>query len=126
MQIGELATHIGVSTRSLRYYEQRGLLSPPRNGNGYRVYDRVSVTRAGNIKALFDVGLTYEDVRHYIENGCLDRPLTESPPCHAELDTVRERLEGLDERITLLQRLRDRLASHGTAIERRIAAEGSA
>jgi len=112
VQIGELAKHIGVSTRSLRYYEQQGLLSPSRDENGYRIYDQLSIVRANNIKQLFEVGLTSADVIHYIENGCLDQPLTESPRCPAELDTVQERLSGLDERIARLQSLRERLVSH--------------
>lgn len=123
VQIGELATHIGVSTRSLRYYEQQGLLSPSRGENGYRLYDQLSIVRANNIKQLFEVGLTSADVIHYIENGCLDRPLAESPPCPAELDTVQDRLSGLDERIARLQSLRERLASHRTELANAIEAE---
>ncbi|GHD15683.1 hypothetical protein GCM10007147_03330 [Nocardiopsis kunsanensis] len=111
-RIGDLAKHIGVSARSLHHYEQKGLLSPSRDENGYRVYDQLSAVRADNIKQLFEVGLTSADVIHYIENGCLDRPLAESPHCPAELDTVRERLSGLDERLARLQSLRERLASH--------------
>lgn len=120
IQIGELAKRIGVSTRSLRYYEQQGLLVPSREENGYRIYDQLSIIRADNIKQLFEVGLTSADVIHYIENGCLDQPLTNAPRCPAELDTVRERLAGLDERIARLQSLRGRLASHRTELARAI------
>ena len=38
MKIGELAEKSGVSVRSLRYYEQQGLLQPGRLMNGYRMY----------------------------------------------------------------------------------------
>ncbi|MDA2805066.1 MerR family transcriptional regulator [Nocardiopsis suaedae] len=123
MHIGELASHIGVSTRSLRYYEQQGLLAPARNGSGYRVYDRLAVARAGNIKSLLEVGLTTEDILHYAANGCSDRPLSETPRCPAELDTVQDRLKSLDDRITRLQRLRNRLASHESALVEEIGAE---
>lgn len=124
MRIGELAKHIGVSSRSLRYYEQQGLLTPSRETNGYRLYDPISIVRADNIRQLFEVGLTSRDVLHYIENGCLDRPLIESPHCAAEMDTVRERLSGLDERISRLQSLRERLAAHQTARAHSIEAQG--
>ena len=123
VQIGELAKRIGVSARSLRYYEQQGLLSPSRGDNGYRIYDELSIVRAKNIKQLFEAGLTSADVIQYIENGCLDRPLAESPPCSAELDTVQERLSGLDERIARLQSLRERLVSHHTELAHAIEAE---
>lgn len=38
MKIGELSARTGVSIRSLRYYEQQGLLAPARHENGYREY----------------------------------------------------------------------------------------
>lgn len=46
MRIGELAERIGVSPRSLRYYEQQGLLSPSRAANGYREYDQLALIRS--------------------------------------------------------------------------------
>ncbi|MEU0988837.1 MerR family transcriptional regulator [Streptomyces sp. NPDC005953] len=117
MRIGELAEQIGASTRSLRYYEEQGLLAPSRDSNGYRVYDDVALVRAINIKELLAVGLTTEDVLHYLKRGCLDRPLEESRRCNGELDTVRKRLESLDSRISRLQELRDRLAQHSADLE---------
>ncbi|MFJ6456207.1 MerR family DNA-binding transcriptional regulator [Paenarthrobacter sp. NPDC091669] len=38
MRIGELATKTSVSVRSLRYYEQQGLLKPQRTASGHRDY----------------------------------------------------------------------------------------
>lgn len=112
MRIGELAEYTGASARSLRYYEQQGLLTPSRDTNGYRLYEPLSIVRAVNIRELLSAGLTSTDVLQYIEHGCLDRPLAESPRCTGELDTARKRLSGLDERIARLQSLRDRLATH--------------
>lgn len=121
MRIGELAERVGVTTRALRYYEQQFLLSPPRDENGYRIYDELEAVRARNIKDLLDTGLTTDDVFHYRENGCLDRPLDTLPRCTAELDTVRHRLAGMDERITRLQQLRSRLARHNADVEASVA-----
>ncbi len=39
MQIGELAQRTGASGRSIRYYEQQGLLETQRTGRGWRTYD---------------------------------------------------------------------------------------
>lgn len=88
MQIGELARRAGVSTRALRYYEQVGLLAPARAANGYREYDELDLIHARNIRDLLAIGLTTEDIRGYLEKGCLDRPLEETPRCAAELTTV--------------------------------------
>ena len=43
MIIGELSARSGVSPRSLRYYEQQGLLASTRGDNGYRHYDDEAV-----------------------------------------------------------------------------------
>ncbi|MER7003810.1 MerR family transcriptional regulator [Dactylosporangium sp. NPDC000555] len=118
MRIGELARRTSVSARSLRYYEQQGLLSPARAENGYREYDELAVIHAVNIKDLMDLALTVDDIREFKERGCLDRPLSRQPSCASALSTVHARLEILDERIERLSRLRERLAAHGEKIER--------
>jgi MerR family regulatory protein len=43
MLIGELAERAGTSTRTLRYYEQHGLVRARRSANGYRVYDEAEL-----------------------------------------------------------------------------------
>lgn len=112
MRIGELADRTGVSPRSLRYYEQQGLLAPHRAGNGYRAYDELDAVRVANIKELLDAGLTLDDVRPALEKGCLEAPLRHAAFCAEQLDRAHDRLATLDERITALQELRARLATH--------------
>ncbi|SEE78795.1 DNA-binding transcriptional regulator, MerR family [Ruania alba] len=117
MLIGELAEYVGTSPRSLRHYEQQGLLSPERGANGYRVYDETDVIRAVNVKELFDAGLTSADVRQYLVAGCLDQPLMAAPRCSAELETVRQRLASVDELIGRLERTRERLVERSRGLE---------
>lgn len=57
MRIGELSRHTGVSQRSLRYYEEQGLLTPTRLPNGYRDYDEHTVTTVRRIQVLLSAGL---------------------------------------------------------------------
>ncbi len=110
MRIGELARRTGISPRSLRYYEEQGLLAPSRSANGYREYDDLAVTRAVNIRNLLDVGLTTEDIRDSVSAGCLDRLLDQLPYCDGGLQVAADRLAALDRRIEVLRELRDRLA----------------
>ncbi len=117
MRIGELAERVGVSPRSLRYYEEQGLLSPARNANGHREYDEVTLDRARNIKDLLAAGLTTEDVLLYLSAGCLEHRLTDSPRCSAELDAAHRRLAGLEDRIARLLQIRDRLVQHSTELQ---------
>lgn len=43
--IGQLARELGISTRSIRFYEEKGLLSPARTNGGHRIYDKRDRTR---------------------------------------------------------------------------------
>jgi len=57
MKIGELARRTGVSERSLRYYEQQGLLVAARSPGGHRDYPEAAVARVIHIQELFAAGL---------------------------------------------------------------------
>ncbi|WP_433338613.1 MerR family transcriptional regulator [Spirillospora sp. CA-294931] len=57
MRIGELARRTGVSERSLRYYEQQGLLTADRTPGGHRDYPERAVDRVIRIQELFAAGL---------------------------------------------------------------------
>lgn len=57
MRIGELARRTGVSERSLRYYEQQGLLTAGRTPGGHRDYPEQAVDRVIRIQELLAAGL---------------------------------------------------------------------
>ncbi|CAL9666564.1 hypothetical protein SUDANB176_07251 [Streptomyces sp. enrichment culture] len=57
MRIGELARRSGVSERSLRYYEQQGLLRSERTPGGHRDYGEWAVDRVIRVQALYAAGL---------------------------------------------------------------------
>jgi DNA-binding transcriptional MerR regulator len=63
MRIGELSRRSGVSARSLRYYEQHGLIQAARESNGYREYDESAVARADTIHMLFGMDFPREVVQ---------------------------------------------------------------
>jgi DNA-binding transcriptional MerR regulator len=63
LTIGEAAAQAGVSTRTLRYYEQRGLMRPgPRSVGGARRYRAADVSRVARIRQLQE--LLGEDLDH--------------------------------------------------------------
>ena len=109
MRIGELAAATGTTARALRHYEQAGLISSGRAGNGYRVYAAGAAVRVRNIRALLAAGLTLEDVQVFLP--CLDGDLTSGPPSGRALAVARDRLAVLDRRIAEQTALRDRLAA---------------
>ena len=57
MRIGDVATSAGVSVRSLRYYEEQGLISADRSSSGQRVYSQPVIGRVRLIQQFFAAGL---------------------------------------------------------------------
>ena len=70
MRIGELSARSGVPVRMLRYYEEKGLLSPGRGANGYREYDDRDVTRAGLVNSMIRSGLPTKLIVPLLQQRC--------------------------------------------------------
>lgn len=63
---GELARLTGVSPRTVRYYDIKGLLSPVEySHSGYRMYDNSSVERLQRIQMLKYLGFSLEQIEAY-------------------------------------------------------------
>lgn len=58
----EAARRLGISTKALRLYEQRGLLAPIRSTAGWRAYGTDEMTRAADIVALRALGFSLAEV----------------------------------------------------------------
>src|SRR5437764_7574369 len=69
LQIGEVAERTGVTQRTLRFYEEKGLLTPPsRLEGGFRLYSEDDVRRVEQIKRLQSLlGLTLADIKEMVE-----------------------------------------------------------
>ncbi len=111
MRIGELATQTGHPTRTIRFYETRGLLpEPTRTANGYRTYNEADRDRLEFIRNAQTAGLTLAEIAsiiHLRDEGTI--------PCsHVNelLDTkladVQQRLDQLTVLRTDLRELIDR------------------
>lgn len=112
MRIGELAARTGVSRRLLRYYEEQGLLTPSRAGNGYREYGEAHVDVVQQIAGLLDAGLPTRIIAQLLP--CLDQPQTIYVPDVTPdmIDTLRHEQDRLSERIDFLTRNRDAIADY--------------
>ncbi|MEU6378429.1 MerR family transcriptional regulator [Streptomyces sp. NPDC046909] len=104
MRIGELAARAGTTTRTLRYYESRGLLPARRGGNGYRTYDESDLKLLRQIRTLQDFGFDLEETRPFVE--CLRSGHPEGDSCPASIAVYRRKLAELDELIGDLQTVR--------------------
>lgn len=70
MRIGQLARQAGVALRTLRYYEELGLIQPVRRRpGGFRYYDETALQRLERIRQLKELlGFTLEEVRRILES----------------------------------------------------------
>jgi DNA-binding transcriptional MerR regulator len=107
MRIGELAARAGTTTRTLRYYESRGLLPARRSGNGYRTYDESDLKLLRQIRTLQDFGFDLEETRPFVD--CLRAGHPEGDTCPASLAVYRRKLDELDALIGELQAVRAKI-----------------
>ncbi|MET9428726.1 MULTISPECIES: MerR family transcriptional regulator [unclassified Streptomyces] len=112
MRIGELARRAGTTTRTLRYYESRGLLPARRAENGYRTYDETDLRLLQQIRTLQDFGFDLEETRPFVD--CLRAGHPAGDACPASLDVYRRKLAELDGLIGQLQSIRAEVAARLT------------
>ncbi|MGW5093742.1 MerR family transcriptional regulator [Streptomyces nodosus] len=105
MRIGELASRTGVSVRSLRYYEEQGLLTSTRSASGQRHYTEAEVERVAFIQRLYAAGLSSRTITELLP--CVDSPSKENSD--AALERMAQERDRLSEHITELVHTRDAL-----------------
>jgi DNA-binding transcriptional MerR regulator len=64
--ISELCAEFGITLRTIRFYEDKGLLSP-RRINGTRVYSRKDRARLALILRSKTIGASLDDIKHYLD-----------------------------------------------------------
>ena len=102
MRIGELADQVAVSAKTIRYYEEIGLLpAPARRANGYRSYDRSACERLRFVKAAQAVGFSLGEIREIL--ALRDRG---EEPCAHVRELIGRRARDISERIAVLERMR--------------------
>jgi DNA-binding transcriptional MerR regulator len=105
MRIGEVANRAGVSVRSLRYYEEQGLLTSTRSSSGQRLFGDGEVERVAFIRRLYAAGLSSRTIAEVLP--CVVSPSPENS--HAALERMREEREKISQHITDLMTTRDAL-----------------
>ncbi|MEV6343600.1 MerR family transcriptional regulator [Actinoplanes sp. NPDC051851] len=112
MRIGDLSAASGASARSLRYYEEQGLLASDRGPGGQRIYPPAAVERVGLIRSLLAAGLTSATIREVLP--CVADASLRTPwlagRLGAELDRVESQIEDLFRTRDILAGLVERYA----------------
>lgn len=117
--IAEVAEELGITHRTVRHYEQLGLVSPERDGTR-RVYHRRDRTRLGLVVRGRRLGFPLEEIAKIIDlydaprgrTSQLEYVLSQIDERRADLEQRRRDIEAaLSELDTFEQRCRDELAS---------------
>ncbi|MDW7757666.1 MAG: MerR family transcriptional regulator [Desulfuromonadales bacterium] len=117
VQIGELAIRLGITTRTIRYYEEIGLMGPSeRLGGGARPYSRNDILRLKFILKMKDLGLSLKEMQELSRNfdthnqdfSTITPQLLEMPDLH---------INKVDEKISRLASLRKDIVDYRARIQ---------
>jgi DNA-binding transcriptional MerR regulator len=120
VRIGELAARAGVSTRQVRFYEQKCLIASSRESNGYRSYDDTALGRVRQIRELLSAGLSTQMIGRLLP--CLESPRDPIVFEGVTLETARaleQERDRMTERIDVLMRNRDAVAAYLDELKKR-------
>ncbi|MDP4509378.1 MerR family transcriptional regulator [Nonomuraea turcica] len=67
VQIGEVAERLGLSLRTIRHYEEVGLVVPERTPGGFRLYSETDIGRLALVKRMKPLGFSLEEMRDLLE-----------------------------------------------------------
>jgi DNA-binding transcriptional MerR regulator len=106
VSIGQLAKAAGVSSRTIRYYEELGILPEPRRtSGGTRKYPREYSGYIETALALKDLGFRLEEVKP-LARLALGRAVSPGQRARAA-QLVEDRIQALDRQVAVLRKLRD-------------------
>ena len=105
LTIGDMAARSGVAPSALRYYEREGLIRSTRTGGNQRRYERHELRRVAFIRIAQQVGVSLEEIRAALAQLPENRTPTKADWARLSARWRRK----LEERITLMERLRDQL-----------------
>src|SRR5215471_13734251 len=119
-EIGEIAKEFGISTRTIRYYEERGLLGPVRRREGRRrVYGAAEIARLRFIQKLKLLGLSLEEIAELNDVHAHGSTRSMIGRLLPKLD---QQLAQIDERMRALGALREEIHSYRSRMEKRLEA----
>ncbi|MEU1279787.1 MerR family transcriptional regulator [Streptomyces sp. NPDC005805] len=117
MRIGELAERTGVSVRSLRYYEEQGLIHGTRTPGGQRRYHEQQAERVAFVRSLYAAGLSSRTIVELLP--CVDAPSEENSDAAMErMERERDRLSAHIEELLRTRDALDTLMERGRAYRR--------
>lgn len=113
MRIGELSRVTGVSLRSLRYYEAKGLLVPDREENGYRVFNTTAIERVNTIQFYLRLGFSTDEIENFLNCVLMNKEAF----CEQILPMYETKLAEIDRQLHQLNQIRSNLVERIDSIK---------
>lgn len=105
MKIGELSNRAGYSTKTIRYYEEIGVIpAPERLANGYRDYDESAVDRLAFVRDAQAAGLSLNEIEWIL--GLKDQGAS---TCGHVVSLLESRISDIDRQLEELTRTKTRI-----------------
>ncbi len=102
MRIGEFADAVGVNPKTIRFYEDSGVLpTASRSEQGWRLYDSGDIARLRFVRGSRAIGLGLEEIRRF-----LDLRDQSKPACQHVLASIKEQIAEVDRQLEELGKLR--------------------
>ena len=106
MTVGEAAKKIGVTVRTLQYYDKEGLLSPSAESEGgRRLYTDKDLVILHQIISLKSLGFSLDDIKHRLIS--LETPTDVAAALTKQADSIRENIDQLTASLTALEQLKE-------------------
>lgn len=105
LSIGYISQRTGLSVSAIRFYEEKGLITPHRNDGGHRRYMRSDIRRLSFIMIMQQLGYTIEDIRRHMKSLPDGRTPTRKDWENISQDCMRV----LEDKIAELNRLKGHL-----------------
>ncbi len=111
LQIGEVAKKLGITTRTIRYYEEIGLMNPPKRLDaGIRVYSKEDVKRLKFILKLKELGISLKEMQELAQVYEIHQTPEKIIPKLIEI--LDNHISKIDEKITKLASLRSDIINY--------------
>ena len=106
MTVGEVAKKIGVTVRTLQYYDKEGLLSPSAESEGgRRLYTDKDLVILHQIISLKSLGFSLDDIKRHLIS--LETPADVATALTEQADSIREKIGQLTASLTAIEQLKE-------------------
>lgn len=110
--IGELAKELSISTRTIRYYEERGMIKPQRSTGGQRFYTKKDRGRLKLILRAKQAGLDLEEAKEVLDlYDILPKDQAEPAQAARMLEMIQQRVVDIEMRMAELSEMKQMLLS---------------